>query len=61
MKEEKEVEEMATFVESFKDSSFFNQEYVKGLHDALAFVLLDEKHFPGIELHKIRKLMRSRE
>jgi hypothetical protein len=39
MKEQKEIERLYNFVCAFNDGRFMNQDYRKGIMDALSFVL----------------------
>ena len=39
MKEQKEIERLYNFVGAFNDGRFMNQDYRKGIMDALSFVL----------------------
>jgi hypothetical protein len=50
MKERKEIEEMYEFVGYFNDGLFMNQDYRKGIQDALSFVL-----FSGSNLERIKR------
>jgi hypothetical protein len=50
MKTKEEVEKMLSFVGYFNDGSFMNQDYRRGIQDALYFVLYD-----GQKLDKIKE------
>lgn len=49
MKTEKEIKEMYSFIGFFNDGHFMNQDYRKGILDALAFVLYKDS-----QLNKIK-------
>lgn len=49
MKNQKEIEEMYTFIGFFNDGHFMNQEYRRGIQDALTFVLYDTSHLQNIK------------
>lgn len=50
MKTREEIEEMYSFIGYFNDGLFMNQDYRKGIQDALSFVL-----FSGSKLERIKR------
>lgn len=50
MKNEKEIQEMYDFIGYFNDGKFMNQDYRKGIQEALSFVL-----FAGSNLENTKK------
>ena len=51
MKKEKEIEEMLSFIGYFNDGLFMNQDYRRGIQDALSFVLYSRSELGIIKRH----------
>ena len=57
MKTEDEIRNMVKVFSKLEDHNLMKEDYCLGVQNALSFVLLDEREYPDIDLHRLLKMV----